>query len=66
MDSVGLWHCITARNLVSYPEDRLFVVYCNGPHCNGADGAALNLAKLGRRVKKMIGGVGAGRTKAFL
>src|SRR5262249_15693878 len=35
----------TARNLDSYSEDALFVVYCNGPHCNGADRAALTLAK---------------------
>lgn len=34
-----------------------FVVYCNGPHCNGADKAALVLARLGRSVKKMIGGI---------
>ena len=33
------------------------MVYCAGPHCNGADKAAVKLAKLGRPVKKMIGGV---------
>lgn len=48
---------IVARNLAAYPPDTLFVVYCNGPHCNGADRAALALARLGRPVKKMIGGV---------
>jgi rhodanese-related sulfurtransferase len=56
---------ITARNLVSYSEDTLFVVYCNGPHCNGADRAALNLAKLGRRVKKMIGGIEGWKDEGF-
>ena len=56
---------ITARNLASYPEDALFVVYCNGPHCNGADRAALNLAKLGRRVKKMIGGIEGWKDEGF-
>ena len=40
-----------------YPEDTLFVVYCAGPHCNGAHRAAWRLAKLGRPVKLMIGGV---------
>ncbi|MET0981738.1 MAG: rhodanese-like domain-containing protein [Telluria sp.] len=40
-----------------YPEDTLFVVYCAGPHCNGAHRAAYRLAKLGRPVKLMIGGV---------
>jgi len=43
--------------LEDYPSDTLFVVYCAGPHCNGADKAALKLAQLGRPVKKMIGGV---------
>ncbi len=43
--------------LETYPKDTLFVVYCAGPHCNGADKAAVHLAKLGRPVKKMIGGV---------
>ncbi|HWR85269.1 MAG TPA: rhodanese-like domain-containing protein [Rhodoglobus sp.] len=47
---------ITERNLASYPEDTLFVVYCAGPHCNGADKAAVTLSRLGRPVKKMIGG----------
>jgi rhodanese-related sulfurtransferase len=48
---------IVERNLTDYPPDTLFVVYCSGPHCNGADRAALRLARLGRPVKKMIGGV---------
>lgn len=48
---------LTGPNLTGYPDDTLFVVYCGGPHCNGADRAALQLARLGRRVKKMIGGI---------
>jgi rhodanese-related sulfurtransferase len=48
---------INERNLAAYPADTLFVVYCSGPHCNGADRAAIRLARLGRPVKKMIGGV---------
>lgn len=48
---------ISAQSLDSYPADTLFVVYCAGPHCNGADKAALKLAQLGRPVKKMLGGV---------
>jgi rhodanese-related sulfurtransferase len=47
---------INERNLSQYPSDTLFVVYCAGPHCNGADRAAIRLARLGRPVKKMIGG----------
>jgi rhodanese-related sulfurtransferase len=48
---------INERNLEPFGKDVTFVVYCNGPHCNGADRGALRLAKLGRKVKKMIGGV---------
>src|SRR5881227_3187124 len=43
---------INERNLATFPPDAAFVVYCNGPHCNGADKAALRLSRLGRRVKK--------------
>jgi rhodanese-related sulfurtransferase len=56
--AVNLPHArIIERNLETYPADTLFVVYCSGPHCNGADRAALRLARLGRPVKKMIGGI---------
>jgi rhodanese-related sulfurtransferase len=48
---------ITAERMADWPDDTLFVVYCAGPHCNGADRAALKLARLGRRVKLMIGGI---------
>ena len=40
-----------------WPQDTLFVVYCAGPHCNGATRAAIRLARLGRPVKLMIGGI---------
>ena len=50
-------HKINAGSLEQYAEDTLFVVYCAGPHCNGTEKAAIRLAKLGRPVKKMIGGV---------
>jgi len=56
--SVNLPHGrIVERNLEAYPPETLFVVYCDGPGCNGADRAALRLARLGRPVKKMIGGI---------
>jgi len=56
--AVSLPHSrITGRALEHYPADTLFVVYCAGPHCNGADRAAVRLASLGRPVKKMIGGI---------
>jgi rhodanese-related sulfurtransferase len=48
---------MSAERMSRWPETALFVVYCAGPHCNGADRAALKLATLGRPVKIMIGGV---------
>jgi rhodanese-related sulfurtransferase len=48
---------MTAERMSEWPPETLFVVYCAGPHCNGADRAALKLAQLGRPVKIMIGGL---------
>jgi rhodanese-related sulfurtransferase len=48
---------MSAERMDAWPADTLFVVYCAGPHCNGADKAALRLAELGRPVKIMIGGL---------
>ena len=48
---------MTARRMSEWPKDTLFVVYCAGPHCNGATRAGIRLARLGLPVKEMIGGV---------
>lgn len=48
---------LNEKTLSEFPADTLFVVYCAGPHCNGTEKAAIRLAKLGRPVKKMIGGI---------
>jgi rhodanese-related sulfurtransferase len=56
---------ITEANLAQYALETSFVVYCNGPHCNGADKAAVRLARLGRRVKKMIGGIEGWKDEGF-
>lgn len=48
---------LTEERLRDWPPETLFVVYCAGPHCNGADRAALKIAQLGRPVKIMIGGL---------
>ncbi|MDJ0790779.1 MAG: rhodanese-like domain-containing protein [Acidimicrobiia bacterium] len=56
---------INERNLSAYPDGTMFVAYCAGPHCNGADKAALALAQLGRPVKKMIGGVEGWKDEGF-
>ena len=56
---------LTEHNLASYASETLFVVYCSGPHCNGADKAAVRLARLGRPVKKMIGGITGWKDEGF-
>jgi rhodanese-related sulfurtransferase len=48
---------MTAEHMAHYGKETLFVVYCAGPHCNGANKAAVKLARLGYRVKEMIGGI---------
>lgn len=56
---------ITEEALSRWPKDMLFVVYCAGPHCNAADRAALRLARLGRRVKTMPGGLAGWAAEGF-
>jgi rhodanese-related sulfurtransferase len=48
---------ISESRMAEWPRDTLFVVYCAGPHCNGADRAAYRIAMLRRPVKIMIGGI---------
>ena len=56
---------IIGSRLAEYPPGTLFVVYCAGPHCNGATRGAIRLARLGRPVKIMIGGVTGWRDEGF-
>ena len=51
---------MTATRMAEYQKDKVLVVYCAGPHCNGANKEALRLARLGLPVKMMIGGVTEG------
>lgn len=48
---------LVPSKLAEWPADTLFVTYCAGPHCNGAARGAVRLAKLGRPVKVMPGGI---------
>ena len=64
--SVSLPHAeISEAEAEKYPADATFVVYCAGPHCNGAYRAAIRLARLGRRVKIMLGGVTGWQDEGF-
>jgi len=56
---------IIESKLAGYAPDTLFVVYCAGPHCNGASRAAIRLARLGRPVKLMAGGVAGWLDEGF-
>ncbi|OJJ11234.1 rhodanese [Alphaproteobacteria bacterium AO1-B] len=56
---------ITEERMADWPEDTVFVTYCAGPHCNGADRAAVKLAELGRPVKIMIGGLTGWEDEGF-
>ena len=56
---------MTAERMAQWPAETLFVVYCAGPHCNGADRAALRLARLGIPVKVMIGGITGWEDEGF-
>lgn len=47
---------IAARAADLVPRDVTVVTYCWGPGCNGATRAALEFARLGYRVKEMLGG----------
>jgi rhodanese-related sulfurtransferase len=48
---------INAATTAALPHDKLLVVYCWGPSCNGATKAAMQLSALGFTVKEMIGGI---------
>ena len=56
---------MTRERMSEFPAATLFVVYCAGPHCNGATKAAVRLARLGYRVKEMLGGISGWREEGF-
>ncbi|MBO9577137.1 MAG: sulfurtransferase [Microbacteriaceae bacterium] len=47
---------IAARAAAEIPLDTAVVVYCWSPGCNGGQRGAVEFAKLGYRVREMIGG----------
>lgn len=56
---------MTPDALAAWPAGTLFVAYCAGPHCNGADRAALHLSRMGRPVKLMLGGAAGWADEGF-
>lgn len=64
--AINLPHAkISQETLDAFPSDTTFVVYCAGPHCNGAHRAAIKLAQLRRPVKIMIGGIAGWLDEGF-
>lgn len=56
---------IIGSRIDAYPAGTVFIAYCAGPHCNGAARAAIRLAKLGRPVKIMAGGIAGWLDEGF-
>ena len=56
---------INRDTLPPIAEGEIYVIYCAGPHCNGAQKAAAKIAALGLPVKEMIGGVAGWKTEGF-
>lgn len=48
---------MTAESTMALSKDVVYVTYCDGIGCNGSTQGAYKLAKLGFRVKEMIGGL---------
>lgn len=56
---------IIGSRMAAFPAGTTFVVYCAGPHCNGAHRGAIRLARLGLPVKIMLGGMSGWREEGF-
>ena len=64
--AVHLSHAKIAKStLPPLCENGIYVVYCAGPHCNGAQKAAIKIAQLELPVKEMIGGVMGWQDEGF-
>lgn len=48
---------INERTTGELPKDKVCIVYCWGPACNGSIKGAMKLAALGFRVKELTGGM---------
>lgn len=48
---------MTVENTKQLDKEVLYVTYCDGIGCNASTRGALNMAKLGFKVKELIGGI---------
>ncbi|HEX2066194.1 MAG TPA: rhodanese-like domain-containing protein [Candidatus Thermoplasmatota archaeon] len=56
---------ITAETTQHLAKDVTYVTYCTSVSCNASAKGALRLARLGFRVKEMVGGIQAWRTEGY-
>jgi len=48
---------VSEETTKNFEQDTLFVSYCDGVGCNASTKGAMNLVRLGFRVKELIGGL---------
>jgi rhodanese-related sulfurtransferase len=48
---------VTPEATAQLAKDKVYIVYCWGPACNGATKRAMQLSQLGYRVKELLGGI---------
>ena len=48
-----------------FDRDVLYVTYCQGIECNGSTKGALNMSRLGFRVKELVGGIAGWKLDSF-
>ena len=48
---------MTEQDVAHLPKDVEYVTYCDGIGCNASTGGALKMARLGFKVKELIGGL---------
>lgn len=55
--AINLPHRTITAETARFPKDAVLVTYCDGIGCNASTKAAVQLSRLGYRVKEMIGGL---------
>lgn len=48
---------MTAENTIHLDKETLYITYCDGIGCNASTKGALNMVKLGFKVKELMGGL---------
>ncbi len=56
---------MNAKTAAHLDREALIVTYCDGIRCNGSTKGALNMVRLGFRVKELIGGIDCWRVDGY-